>query len=245
MALRLNESTDAGTEPNDPSSRLSDGSFATRRCEAIDSARTRRFLTVGAIALSIVVSGSALADPQGNASLTIGVAGRGYHRRIWDKSEFHLGLHGDVLFGRSNTRSLGVGPYAEVLTDGFDEIQAGVGASILLPVIDSLPIVLSAGPYARLGPGGFGLEPGIASGLFWGSRSYNFNANYVMAFGLFSQFRAGFGPSKDMTIIVGVQADLAFLALPIVYLVHAAKGGSRDTDTIPAEPAPAKSVSSR
>ena len=106
-------------------------------------------------------------------------------------------------------------------------------ASAFLPVIDSLPIVLSAGPYGRLGKGGYGIEPGIATSLFWGSRSYNFNANYVMTFGLLGQFRAGFGPSKETTIIVAAQVDLAFLSLPIVYLVEAAKGGSRETDRVP------------
>ena len=186
-----------------------------------------------ALAASSLIANVALADPQGSAALTIGVAGRGYHRRIWDKTEFHLGLRGDVLFGRSSTHDFGVGPYAEALTDGFDEIQAGAGASVLLPIIDSLPIVVSAGPYGRLGKGGYGIEPGIATSLFWGSRSYNFNANYVMTFGLLGQFRAGFGPSKETTIIVALQVDLAFLSLPIVYIVEAAKGGSRETDRVP------------
>jgi hypothetical protein len=181
---------------------------------------------------ALAVQTSARADPQGNASLTIGLAGRGYHRRLWDKNEFHLGLRGDVLFGRESTHHFGVGPYAEALTDGFDEIQAGFGASFLIPIIDSLPIVVSAGPYGRLGPGGYGVEPGLATSLFWGSRSYNFNANYVMAFGLLTQFRYGFGPSEETTFIVGLQADLAFLALPAVYIVDAIRGGSRETEKV-------------
>ncbi len=175
----------------------------------------------------------ASADPQGSVSLTAGVAGRAYHRRFWDETEFHLGLHGDVLFGRSSTRDFGVGPYAEVLTDGFDEIQAGIGGSLLIPVLDSLPVVVSAGPYGRLGKGGYGVEPGIAGALFWGGRSYNFSANYVMSLGLFTQIRASFGPSKETTMIVGAQLDLAFLSLPIVYIVDAIRGGSRETDRIP------------
>lgn len=176
---------------------------------------------------------AAVGEPQANVSITGGVAGRGYHRRLWQASEFHLGLRGDVLFGRHGTRTFGAGPYAEVLTDGFDEIQAGAGGSLLVPILDSLPIVVSAGGYGRLGPGGYGIEPGIATSLFWGSRSYNFNANYVMAFGLLTQFRCGFGPSKETTFIIGLQADLAFLSLPIVYAVEAAKGGSKETDRVP------------
>jgi len=154
---------------------------------------------------------------------------------LWQTTQFHLGLRGDVLFGRTGTHGFGAGPYTEVLTDGFDEIQAGFGGELLIPVLDSVPVVVSAGPYGRLGPGGFGVEPGVATSLFWGGRSYNFNANYVMAFGLLTQLRCGFGPSKETTIILGVQLDLAFLSLPLVYAVDAARGGSRETDRVPKE----------
>ena len=181
----------------------------------------------------LAVPRAAAAEPQGSVSLTAGVAGRAYHRRFWDETEFHLGLHGDVLFGRSSTHDFRVGPYAEVLTDGFDEIQAGIGASILLPIIDSIPLVLSAGPYGRIGKGGCGVEPGVAGAVFWGSRSYNFSANYAMSLGVFTQIRAGFGPSKETTLILGAQMDLAFLSLPIVFLVDAIRGGSKETDRVP------------
>ena len=80
--------------------------------------------------------------------------------------------------------------------------------------------------------GGYGVEPGLAWGIFFGSRSYNFTANYVMALGLLTQFRYGLGESHETSIVVSAQLDLAFLGLPIVYLVDAIRGGSRETDRV-------------
>jgi hypothetical protein len=86
--------------------------------------------------------------------------------------------------------------------------------------------------YGRIGEDGFGLEPGFATSLFFGSRSYNFNSNYVMAFGILPQFRYGLGDSREMTFIVSAHLDLAFLAMPIIYLSDAIRGGSPETDHV-------------
>jgi hypothetical protein len=197
---------------------------------AVHRARSLSVLLTAALS---ALPGLALADPQVNAGVTLGVAGRGFYREAWEETEFHLGLRGDVLFGRSNTKHFGVGPYVEFLTDGFDELQFGGGGSFLIPIVDSLPLILSAGAYGRLGSEGFGLEPGIATSLFLGSRSYNFNSNYVMAFGIVPQFRYGLGDSREMTFIVSTHIDLAFLCSPIIFLVDAARGGSPETDRVP------------
>src|SRR5262245_28502585 len=152
----------------------------------------------GAIPLvALGITRSAGAEPQANAGITIGAAGRGYDRELWQETAFHLGVHGDVLFGRTAASDFGVGPYVEAFTHAFDEVQFGGGASLLVPVIEFLPVVASAGFYGRHGDDGFGLEPGVAGQLFWGSRSYNFHANYVMAFGLVGQFRFGLGDSRE------------------------------------------------
>jgi hypothetical protein len=174
----------------------------------------------------------ARADPQASVGFTLGAAGAGFDRKIWDTTAFHLGFHGDVLFGRDELSDFGLGPYAEVLTNGFDEIQFGGGLSVLFPVLATFPVVLSLGAYGRAGEGPFSLEPGLAGELFFGTRSYNFHANYVMSAGLIGQMRYGLGPSKETSIIVGAQIDLLALSLPVVFLINAARGGSHDTDPV-------------
>ncbi len=136
---------------------------------------------MGAAALGLLAHGTpARADPQVSVGLTIGAAGEGLDYQFWKRrTAFHLGLHGDVLFGRRSTTDFGVGPYVEIMTHAFDEVQFGGGVSGLMPVIDSFPIVLSAGAYGRKGPEGFGVEPGVAGELFWGARSYNFHSRYA------------------------------------------------------------------
>ena len=189
---------------------------------------------VAALAIAFVfgIARVAAAEPQGNVGLTVGMAGRGYEREIWDETAFHLGVRGDVMFGRTGAGDFGVGPYVEVFTHAFDEIQFGGGASLLVPVIDFLPVVVSTGLYGRHGDDGHGLEPGVTGQLFWGSRSYNFHANYVMAFGLLGQLRWGLGDSRETAVVVAAQIDIPALSLPFIFLVEAARGGSADAAPI-------------
>ena len=181
---------------------------------------------------ALLGGGAAHADPQGTAALTIGVAGVGQDREIWDDSVFHLGIHGDVLFGRSRNSDFGVGPYLEVATHAFDELQFGGGISTLLPVIDYLPMVLSTGAYGRIGDDEYGLEPGLAVELFWGSRSYNFHSSYVMAAGIMAQFRLGLGESKETAFVLGAELDFVAMSLPFLFIINALRGGSTDTDPV-------------
>lgn len=193
-------------------------------------------------ALVLAPSAAAHADPQATVGLTLGAASAGLNRSIGQTTAFHLGLHGDVLFGRERNSDFGLGPYAEVLTNGFDEIQFGGGVSGLLPILDTFPLVLSLGGYGRAasgygrGPivvgretGELELEPGLAAQLFFGSRSYNFHAPYVMTAGLIGQMRYGLGPSRETSIVVGAQVDVAILSLPFVFLINAMRGGSPAT----------------
>lgn len=186
----------------------------------------RSIVLLSALAAVALAHGTARAEPQATAGLTVGVAGAGLERRLWETTVFHVGLRGDVLFGRSSNDDFGVGPYAEVLTHAFDEIQFGAGVATLVPILDSFPLVLSAGAYGRRSGDAAGLEPGIATAVFWGSRSYNFHSSYVMTGGLLAQMRLGLGPSRETAVILGAQLDLAFLGLPIVFLVNAIKGPS-------------------
>jgi hypothetical protein len=195
-----------------------------------------------AVVAYLVVTGVAAvvhAEPQGNAALTIGGAGVGYDGEFWDHAEFHLGLRGDVMFARERGYDFGIGPYAELGTFAFDELQFGGGVTTLLPIHDTLPLVASFGAYGRVGdddqvPGGRGggLEPGIAGALFWGSRSFNFHANYVLAGGLLVGYRHSLGESRETELMIAAQLDLVILALPFIALADWLRGPSSEAEPI-------------
>ncbi len=192
--------------------------------------RYRRYLCSWLFVFALLLAVyPAQAAPQGTAGLTIGAAGTGYHHRYWEETRFHLGARGDVLFGRDRNSDFGFGPYVEVGTNGFQSIQFGGGASLLLPVIDYLPLVISLGAYGQKSDDDFGLSPGVSTGLFWGSRSYNFHGGYIMSAGLIGQFRYGLGASGETSIIVGAQIDFLAMSLPFLFLINAIRGGSSDT----------------
>lgn len=195
--------------------------------------RSCRFLLVASVAVGLcVVVGEARAEPQVNTGLTVGGAAVGVDGGFFEQPEFVLGLKGDVMFGRDDPWDFGVGPYLELGTFAFDELQLGAGASVHLPIHETFPFVASVGPYARYGDDPFGLEPGIAAALFWGSRSYNFHDNYIMAVGLSVGYRASFGESKASALLVNAHVDLALLGLPFVALVGAIAGPSEEAATI-------------
>ncbi|WP_437975155.1 hypothetical protein WMF11_45075 [Sorangium sp. So ce295] len=181
----------------------------------------------------VLLHGAARAEPQASAGVTVGLAGVGLDRQLWDSTVFHLGLRGDVLFGRAANDDFGVGPYAEVLTHAFDEIQTGAGVSVLAPIHDSFPLVLSTGAYGRWSDDARSVKPGIAAAIFWGGRSYNFHSRYGMSTGLLAQGRFGLGGSKETAVVLAAQLDLALLALPFVYLFEAAKGPSPEAAPVP------------
>lgn len=187
---------------------------------------------------SIATAAEARADPQWNAGLDVGVAGRGVDE-VWGETAFWLGARGDVMLGRDGDDDVGLGPYVDVGTLAFDELDVGAGASLLLPVIDSLPLVASFGPYLRVGDDDLGLTPGLAASLFWGSRSYDHHGSYEMAGGLLVQVRHGVGEVGDTAILIGAHLDALILALPFVLLGEAVGGPSSEARSIePLEPAP-------
>jgi len=195
--------------------------------------RRRLWLALPILVSSATNSLEAKAEPQGTAGLTIGVAGRGYHERIWDETAFHLGLRGDVLFARESVRDFGVGPYAELFTHAFDELQVGGGVSLLMPIIDTFPLIASFGAYGRIGDDAYGFEPGLTGQLFFGARGYNYTSDYSASAGLLLEARFGLGESGETAVLIGAQLDAAFLAMPFEFLIEAMRGGSRETDPVP------------
>ncbi|WP_437957185.1 hypothetical protein WME76_38605 [Sorangium sp. So ce119] len=199
----------------------------------------RPALSVAALLGIVLTHGTARAEPQASVGVTLGAAGAGLDRHLWDTTLFHAGMRGDVLFGRAANDEFGVGPYAEVLTHAFDEIQLGAGISALAPVLELFPLVVSTGLYGRWSEDADGAEPGVAAALFWGGRSYNFHSSYSVSAGLLAQMRIGLGASKETSVVLAAQLDVALLGLPFVYAINAIKGPSPEAAPVRrAEPAP-------
>ena len=73
-----------------------------------------------------------------------GAAGAGLVRRL-----FHPGARGSILFLRNRGTDMDIGPYLDVATASFHNVDLGGGAEWLIPVRDDLPLVLSAGAFWR------------------------------------------------------------------------------------------------
>jgi hypothetical protein len=182
---------------------------------------TARPILVTACAAALVTTawaGVARADPQASAGLTLGYVDTGL--RTDTSGAFHFGGRADVLFLRNRDADGAFGPYADIATASFHTLQAGGGLEWLVPVLDNFPIVLSGGAFAGKTPDE-SWEPGLEAGIFFGSRSYNFHSWYGLASGLFVQARYGLGDAREGDIIVGVQLDLALIALPFLFAYEA------------------------
>lgn len=166
------------------------------------------------------------ADPQLTSGVTLGVAGVGDRSSLWSATKFTGGLRGELLFGRTQDTDWGIGPYVEALTTaGFSDAKLGGGASLLVPVHDYLPIVVSAGGYAGYSAP-WGWEPGLAGELFWGTHGYNYHSLYSMSVGIFAGGRYSLGDSKEVTLLAGGRLDLELLAIPFLFAWGAIKGSN-------------------
>jgi hypothetical protein len=178
------------------------------------------------VLLSLTYAASAGATPQLSAGLTLGLAANGERAHIWSSTDFSAGFRADFLWARTRDADFGIGPYAEVLTTtGFSDFQTGGGASLLVPVSQYLPLVVSAGGYASRNSA-WGWEPGLAANLFWGSHGYNYHSAYSLAVGVFVDGRYALGESRQVSLIAGARIDLELIALPFLLAYEAIRGGN-------------------
>lgn len=165
------------------------------------------------------------ASPQISSTLVIGAAANGDRSHPWDSTGFATGLRGELLLGRGRDADFGAGPYLEALTTAaVSNLQLGGGATLLAPVHSYLPLTLSAGGYAKR-TDAWGWQPGVAAELFWGSHGYNYDAMYALTAGIFAGARYGVGSSPDISLMIGARIDLEFLALPLILVWNAIRGG--------------------
>lgn len=179
--------------------------------------RCRRTASVALALLVLGAPASAVARPQIGAGLTTGAALTDL-RTNGPRLAYHLGGRFDVLLLRDAPHEMAIGPYVDVATAAFDTFESGGGIEWLIPT-DATALVVSAGGFARTSS--FGWEPGVASTIFWGSRSYNYHGTYGLGVGLFLQGRYGLGDGHQADAIAGVQVDLAYLAMPFLFAYEA------------------------
>jgi len=175
----------------------------------------------GAVLLATALTAPrAHADPQASVGLTLGAEAREAVGPDPLRGAFHLGGRASVLFLRSRGADMAIGPYLDVATAGFHDVDLGGGAEWLLPIRDDLPLVVSAGAFWRDGDGR-SWTPGMESTLFFGSRSYNFHSWYGLAAGVFVQSRWLPSSPSTLDLVFGLQIDGELLALPAVFLFEA------------------------
>lgn len=158
------------------------------------------------------------AAPQVSAGVTNGAALTDFRAENGPRLAYHLGGRLDVLLLRDRAETMALGPYIDVATAAFDTFETGGGLEWLIPAGETA-FILSGGGFARTSR--FGLEPGAAATLFWGSRSYNYHSAYSLGLGLFVQGRLGFGDGRQADAIAGLQVDLQYLALPFLLVYEA------------------------
>jgi hypothetical protein len=181
---------------------------------------TRRLRAVLVGCLAVSTAKDVLADPQASAGLTLGGAVDDVVGPAGVQGAFHLGARGSVLFLRNRGADMAIGPYLDVATASFHNVDLGGGAEWLIPVRDDLPLVVSAGAFWREGDGR-SFKPGMEGTMFWGSRSYNFHSWYGLAAGIFAQTRWIPSSPATLDLVFGLQIDAEILALPSILIFEA------------------------
>jgi hypothetical protein len=169
---------------------------------------------VASATAALLCDRAAHADPQASLGLTLGGAFEA--QGPGPSSAVHLGGRADVLFLRGRERDMAVGPYVDVAAAAFHDFDLGGGGEWLVPVTEDLPLVLSAGVFARNGQSRQ-WAPGAEGTLFFGSRSYNFHSWYGLAVGGFVQGRWLPSSPETVDLAAGVQVDAELLLLPFLF----------------------------
>lgn len=174
----------------------------------------------GALLVALVpllVTALAQADPQAHVGLRTGVCGTGERGQFWQETAWCNGASADLLFLRDRNADAGIGPYVEVSSAGFFDLRYGGGLTLLAPLLEDFPVLISGGVY-----GHEARAVALGGSVFFGARSYNFHGAYNLAAGVFANVQHDIGARGATLVSAGLELDAFLLALPIVYLVSAA-----------------------
>lgn len=157
------------------------------------------------------------AKPQWNAGLETGLCGSGSGLGF-EKLGWCNALHADVLFLRERGDDFGLGPALRLGSVSFDDFRLGAGLSVLVPLFESFPLVLEAGPQLR------NLEqPGVYGSAFFGMRSFNHYGRYEVAAGLALTAERSFSAGTPSALWLTARIDGSWLALPFIFAYNAAR----------------------
>lgn len=171
-------------------------------------------LAVAALALHSL---PCAAEPKWNAGVETGVCGSGSGLGF-DELGWCNALRADVLLLRERSRDVGLGPALRLGTVSFDDFRLGAGLSLLLPVLESFPLVLEGGPQLRNLD-----QPGVYGSAFFGLRSFNHYGHYEVAAGLALTAERSFTTGAPSALWLTARIDGSWLALPLIFIYNAAR----------------------
>lgn len=157
---------------------------------------------------------------QWNTALALGAASYGDQNDLWRATRFVASAHADLFFGRTGNHSFGFGPALSAGFSSYNEANLGLGAQLIIPVHEVLPIVVGLGLYG-VDREGQSARPGGFARLGWGLRSFNYHSPYALAGGLLLEARRDFSEAPTTTWLASIQVDAAALALPFVWALNA------------------------
>ncbi len=175
----------------------------------------RRWAAALAGALTLTLAPLAQAKPQLNAGWETGVCG----------ASDSLGLTGlgwcnairaDLLLLRERSRGFDLGPSLRLGSASFDDVRLDAGLTLLLPVTESFPVLLEAGPHLRKFS-----EAGVFGSVFFGLRSFNHYGSYEMSTGLVVLAQRSFAEGTPSALWIAARIDGAWLTLPFVLAANA------------------------
>jgi hypothetical protein len=165
----------------------------------------------------LLFASRAHAKPQWNTGVEAALCGRGSRLGLSEPA-FCGAVHGDVLLLAKRGSDVAFGPSLRLGSAAFDDFRIDLGASLLLPVFDSFPLVIDAGPHLR----DFD-EPGVFASVFFGLRSFNHYGHYQMASGIVVTAERTFALGSPSALWIGARVDGAWLALPFLLGYNALK----------------------
>jgi hypothetical protein len=156
-----------------------------------------------------------MANPRWNAGVETAACGTGSSLGF-SKVRWCNALHADVLLLRERSTDFGLGPALRLGSAGFDDFRLDAGLSALVPVFESFPLVLEAGPHLR----NFD-EPGLFASAFFGLRSFNHYGHYDMSAGLVVVAQRSFTSGTPSALWVGARLDGYLFVAPFLLAYNA------------------------